>query len=381
MPSFTRRCWCFAAGWPNASRETPASSRASPCSPPRRPPAPSRTVSKPWSRSVLCRRPGAALLTPTSLGLILATFPAERRGGAVRVWAAVGGFAAALGPLVGGLLVTASWRWIFLVNVPIGLLALVVGWIKLPAGSRPRRSAPIPRAAALITAGIATLTFGIVKLNDWGWNAPAVALSFAAAAAMLALFVAHCLRSDNPFIDPALFRIRDFTRATLAMAPFSTAFGGFLLSLVLWEEGVWHWPAMKIGLAIAPGPLMVPDHVVVAGRTVDRPVRRRGRSWRPDWPSSPAGVVVWAVLAGPQPDLGFAVLCVIPSGIGVGLTLPTLMGVGTSALPASSFATGSGVINMVRQIGFAVGVAIFVAIVGSPVRRRHTWRRFASPGG
>lgn len=77
------------------------------------------------------------------------------------------------------------------------------------------------------------------------------------------------------------------------------------------------------------------------------------------------GVIVWAVLAGPQPNLGFAVLCVIPSGIGVGLTFPTLMGVGTSALPASSFATGSGVINMIRQIGFAVGVAIFVAIVGS----------------
>ena len=126
-------------------------------------------------------------------------------------------------------------------------------------------------AAALITAGIATLTFGIVKLNDWGWNAPAVALSFAAAAAMLALFVAHCLRSDNPFIDPALFRIRDFTRATLTMAPFSTAFGGFLLSLVLWEEGVWHWPAMKIGLAIAPGPFMVPvTSLLLAGRLIAR---------------------------------------------------------------------------------------------------------------
>ena len=79
-----------------------------------------------------------------------------------------------------------------------------------------------------------------------------------------------------------------------------------------------------------------------------------------------AGVIVWAVLARPDPDLRFAILCVIPSGIGVGLTLPTLMGLGTSARPASSFATGSGVINMIRQLGFAVGVAIFVALVGSP---------------
>jgi EmrB/QacA subfamily drug resistance transporter len=313
----------------------------------------------------LVQAAGAALLTPTSLGLILATFSAERRGGAVRVWAAVGGFAAALGPLLGGLLVTASWRWIFLVNVPIGMLALMVGWIKLPRVSGHNVPTPNFPAAALITAGIATLIFGIVKLNDWGWNTPAVALSFAAAAVMLALFVAHCLQSDNPFVDPALFQIGDFTRATLTMAPFSTAFGGFLLSLVLWEEGLWHWPAMTIGLAIAPGPFMVPiTSLLFAGRLI----ARFGAAMvvAVGVVIFAAGVIVWAVLAGSQPNLGFAVLCVIPSGIGVGLTLPTLMGVGTSALPASSFATGSGVINMVRQIGFAVGVAIFVAIVGSP---------------
>ena len=313
----------------------------------------------------LLQAAGAALLTPTSLGLILATFPAERRGGAVRTWAAIGGFAAALGPLVGGLLVTISWRWIFLVNVPIGLLALVVGAIRLPR--IPGHDVPVPSygAAALITIGISALTFGIVKLNDWGWSSYGVSLSFAAAAATLALFVAHCLRSDAPFIDPALFRIQDFTRATLTMAPFSTAFGGFLLSLVLWQEGVWHWPAEKIGLAIAPGPFMVPvTSLLLAGPLIARfgaaSVAAAGLS------VFAAGVIVWAVMAGPQADLAFAVLCVIPSGIGVGLTLPTLMGLGTSALPASSFATGSGVINMIRQIGFAVGVAILVAIVSSP---------------
>ena len=313
----------------------------------------------------LVQAAGAALLTPTSLGLILATFPPERRGGAVRVWAAVGGFAAALGPLVGGLLVAASWRWIFLVNVPIGLIALLVGWIKLPRVSGHDVAAPYVWAAALITAGIATLTFGIVKLNDWGWHDHRVQLSFAAAAVMLGVFVVHCLRSENPFIDPALFRIRDFTRATLTMAPFSTAFGGFLLSLVLWEASVWHWDAMTIGLAIAPGPFMVPvTSLLLAGRLIKRfgapAVVVAGLV------TFAAGVIVWAQLAGPHPDLGFAILCTIPSGIGVGLTLPTLMGFGSSALPASSFATGSGVINMVRQIGFALGVAVFVAIIGAP---------------
>ena len=123
-------------------------------------------------------------------------------------------------------------------------------------------------------------------------------------------------------------------------------------------------PFPMIGLAIAPGPFMVPvTSLLLAGRLIARfgaaAVVTAGLT------IFAAGVVVWAVLAGPDADLTFGVLCVIPSGIGVGLTLPTLMGLGTAALPASSFATGSGVINMVRQIGFAVGVAIFVAIVGS----------------
>src|ERR671929_722256 len=87
---------------------------------------------------------GAALLTPTSLGLILATTPAERRNGAVRAWTAVGGLAAAAGPVVGGLLVAASWRWVFLVNVPIGALALVIGWGRAPHLPGPPGPAPDP---------------------------------------------------------------------------------------------------------------------------------------------------------------------------------------------------------------------------------------------
>src|SRR5580693_9285051 len=75
---------------------------------------------------------GAALMTPTSLGLLLASFPPDHRGGAVRTWTAIGGLAAALGPLVGGVLVTFDWRWIFIVNVPIGVVALIIGWLKLP---------------------------------------------------------------------------------------------------------------------------------------------------------------------------------------------------------------------------------------------------------
>ncbi len=312
----------------------------------------------------LVQAAGAALLTPTSVGLILATFPPEGRGGAVRLWAAIGGFAAALGPIVGGLLLALGWRWIFLINVPIGLLALLVGWLRLPRV--PGHDAPMPNfpAALMITVGIAALALGIVKVGDGDWSDAAVALTFATALLALTLFVVHCVRSDNPFVDPALFRIRPFSRATLTMMPFSTAFGAFLLSLVLWQESVWHWPAMRIGWAIAPGPFMVPlTSLLLAGPMIARFGARVVALC--GLVVFAAGVAVWAAFAGADASLGFAILCVIPSGIGVGLTVPTLMGMGTSALPPSSFATGSGVINMVRQIGFAVGVALFVAIIGA----------------
>ena len=127
----------------------------------------------------LVQAAGAALLTPTSLGLVLASYPAERRGGAVRTWTAIGGLAAALGPVVGGLLVTASWRWVFLVNVPIGVAALVVGWLKLP--DVPGHPVPRPDAlgAVLVTAGVGAMTFGLVQGSTWGWGSPGTVTALA----------------------------------------------------------------------------------------------------------------------------------------------------------------------------------------------------------
>jgi EmrB/QacA subfamily drug resistance transporter len=313
----------------------------------------------------LIQAAGAALMTPTSIGLILASFPPDRRGGAVRTWAAIGGLAAALGPPVGGVLVTLSWRWIFLVNVPIGLIALAIGWWKLPGVPGHDVPRPNPWAALMVTGGIAALTFAIVKVNDWGWDSSGIAVSFAASVVCLVAFVWHCLRSHNPFVEPGLFRIRQFTGAALVMAPYSIAFGAMLFSIAMWEQAAWGWSALQTGLAIAPGPLLVPiTSLFVAGRLIARfgaaPVITGGIV------CFVAGLVFWATLTGPEPNAAVVMLGIVPTGVGVGLAFPTLMGVAASSLPPSSFATGSGVINMIRQAALAVGVAIFVAIVAAP---------------
>ena len=313
----------------------------------------------------LIQAAGAALLTPTSLGLVLASYPAERRQGAVRAWTAVGGMSAAVGPVVGGLLVAASWRWVFLVNVPVGITALIVGWRRLPHVPGHDSERPDPLGVVLATTGVAALTFGLVKGSDWGWGSYAIASTLAASAALLALFVLHCLRSRNPLIDPSLFRSRRFTAASLVAIFFSASFAAMLLSIVLWEQGAWGWSALRSGLAIAPGPVMVPlMSFVVAGRLIARygPARTMALGSM----AFGVGVSWWALAITVQPDYLSGVLGgMILTGIGVGLTLPTMMATAASSLPPQSFATGSAVINMIRQIGLALGVAVLVAVIGT----------------
>jgi len=311
---------------------------------------------------------GAALLTPTSLSLVLATTPAQGRSGAVRTWTAIGGLAAALGPVIGGVLVAASWRWVFLVNVPIGVAAVIVGWRRLPAV--PGHPGPRPDAlgAALITLGVAALTLGLVKGNDWGWGAPSTVAVLVVALLALALFAVRIARAANPLLDGRLFTVRAFAGASVVALTFSIAFGAMLLSIVLWCQDVWGWSALATGLAVAPGPLMVPlFSFLVAGRLIARlgpgPVIGVGAT------VFAAGIMWWALAAGLTPDYAGEMLGgMLLTGAGVGLTLPTFMATGTASLPPHALATGSAAINMLRQVGLAVGVAALVAVLGSTAR-------------
>jgi len=309
---------------------------------------------------------GAALLTPTSLSLVLATTAPDRRHGAVRAWTAVGGLAAALGPVVGGLLVAVSWRWVFLVNVPVGIAALVVGWRRLPRVAGHPVSRPDTLAAVLVTAGVSALSLGLVQGNDWGWGSAATIACLAGAVVVLGLFGLHCARHRNPLIDGRLFASRTFTGSSVVAIVFSVAFGAMLLSRVLFTQDVWGWSALITGLSIAPGPLMVPlFSFAVAGRLIAR--FGPGLVIAAGAVTFAAGAAWWALAIGATPDyVGEALGGMLLTGVGVGLTLPTLMGSATSALPPQSFATGSAVVTMLRQVGLAIGVAALVAVLGTP---------------
>ncbi|HET9124691.1 MAG TPA: MFS transporter, partial [Solirubrobacteraceae bacterium] len=323
---------------------------------------------------------GAALLTPASLSLVLASTDPGRRHGAVRAWSAVGGVAAALGPVAGGLLVALSWRWVFLVNVPVGVLALIVGWRRLPRVPGHPAGPADPLAAVLVTAGVTALTLALVKGESWGWgSAPTLSL-LGASVVLLGTFAAHCELAANPLVDASLFRVRAFAGSSIVSLFFSVAFGAMLLSRVLFSQDVWHWSALQTGLSIAPGPIMVPlVAILLGGRLIAR--FGPGRVIAAGSVIFAAGTTWWALSATIRPDyLGGMLGGIILTGIGVGLTMPTFIATGAAALPPASFATGSAVVNMLRQLGLAIGVALLVAALGTPhgpggtlAAYRHGW--------
>ncbi|MFG1604691.1 MFS transporter [Actinoplanes sp. NPDC049265] len=309
---------------------------------------------------------GAAALLPTSLALLLAVTPPDRRAGAVRIWSATGAIAAALGPVAGGLLVELDWRWIFIINVPVGVAALLVSRRVLP-DVRDQQPGALPDllGAALLALAVGTLALGLVRSNDWGWGSPRVIGGFVAAVVLGYWFLRRSARHPSPIVELPLLRTPAFGPATIAALLFTAAFSAMVLSAALWTQNGWGYSALRTGLALAPGPLMVPVLAVAVGPLVRRvgagPVAAAGNL------VLGAGVACWLAGVGPEPHYVTDFLPgLILTGLGVGLALPTLVAAATSALPAHRLATGSGLLNTGRQVGTVVGVAVLVSVIGSP---------------
>ncbi|MET4924429.1 MFS transporter [Streptomyces sp. PSRA5] len=317
---------------------------------------------------------GAAALTPASLGLLLSAFPPERRAGAVRIWSASAALAAAAGPVFGGLLVSASWRWIFLVNIPIGVLALVVA-VRIVPDSKETTVTRLPDlpGAALLTGSIGLLALGLVKINDW--SAARTSAVLAGAVLGIAVFWFRSLRHASPVIEPALLRVRAFVWSNVTAIAFSAAFAANLLTAILWMQQVWHYSALRTGLGIAPGPLMVPLAAIVAAKLAARVPA--GRMVAAGCLLCTAGVSLMAMSTDQSPHYASELLPGwLVGGVGVGLALPTILATATTDLPAARFSTGSAVVNMSRQIGSVLGISLLVAILGTPLTYDATHEAF-----
>jgi EmrB/QacA subfamily drug resistance transporter len=310
---------------------------------------------------------GGAMMLPTTLGLILPAFPVEQRTLAIGIWSAVGGVAAALGPPIGGLLVALSWRWIFVVNVPIGIVTAIVAARALREVREPDDGRPDLLGAAELALGIALLTLGIVKGPEWGWADPRALAGFAGAIVLVAAFLFRSARHHAPVIELPLLRVRSFALANLAAMVFFAGFGAMLLSGVLLLTELWGYSALKAGLALSPGPLMAAVFAVPSGRLGgkigQRPIAVAGGL------TFAAGYVYILATVGSTPEYASSFLPgFMLGGAGVGMTLGTLPAVAAATLPPDRFATGTAVFGMARQLGAAIGVAILVALLNDSLQ-------------
>jgi EmrB/QacA subfamily drug resistance transporter len=302
-----------------------------------------------------------AILVPTSLALLLPEFPPERRATAVAIWGATGAVAAALGPALGGLLVDGlGWRWVFFLNVPIGLAALVPARRLLREARDPGGVVPDALGTALLVVGVAALALAIVKGADWGWSSARVLGAFAAAAVLLPAVVLRSARHRAPVIELGLFRVRSFSVSIAGMFVFSTAFYALLLSNVLFLTGVWGYSILEAGFAVTPGPLMAALTAPFAGRLSDRFGQRVVAL--PGALFFAAGCSLFAAGMDVTPD--YAAEYLIPTmltGAGVGFSFASWGSAAVAQLPAARFATGSAVLACVRQVGAVLGIAALVA--------------------
>ncbi len=199
---------------------------------------------------------GGALMLPTSLGLILPEFDASERPAAIGAWAATGAIAAASGPPLGGLLVQADWRLVFLVNIPVAIVALVAGRRVLIERREDGALRPDLLSAAAFTVAITALVLAIVKGPTWGWTSAAVLVPACVSIGLLAAIWRRSQHHRSPLIDPAMLRVRSFSLAAAASVLFFAGFGAMLLNGVLFLTGVWHETVLEAGLMLFPGPLM-----------------------------------------------------------------------------------------------------------------------------
>jgi EmrB/QacA subfamily drug resistance transporter len=309
---------------------------------------------------------GAAMMIPAALGLVLPEFPPSRRATAVALWGVSSSVAVAAGPPLGGVIVDlAGWRWIFFINVPVGVVAIVAAArILIERRAEGTTRMPDLLGAAALAIAIAALALGIVKSDEWGWTSGRVLGSFALAAVLLAFFLTRSARHPAPALDLSLWRVRSFTVANIAMVLFAMAFFAVLLASVLFLTEVWRYSSARAGLAITPGPVVAGIVGVIAGRIADR--RGQRVVIVPGTLIFAAGTLWLTAALGTTRDfLGAWLPAFLLMGLGVGLSFAALTSAAVASLPADRSATGSAVSNTARQIGAVLGVAVLITILGT----------------
>ncbi len=323
---------------------------------------------------------GGSAMMPATLSIIAEMFPPGRRGAAMGIWGGVSGLATAIGPTLGGVIVQyatwpgagESWRWIFLVNIPIGILGVVLALRIVPESKDPAavESLDLP-GVALITASLFCLTFALIEGQSYGWLSGTILGLFAAAAAAFALFFRREHRVRQPLIDFSLFRALDFAAGNATGLLLSAAMMGAFFIIPIFLQSVLGYSAVKAGFVMAPMSAVIIFAAPLAGVLSDR----LGSKW-----IVAGGMFVLAAglawMAGLLPGIGkispdtSPADLVVPfaiSGIGIGLAVAPVTSAVMATAPRERVGNASGVLSTMRQVGSLMGIAILGAVLQNRV--------------
>ena len=306
---------------------------------------------------------GAAAVIPASLALVMRAFPRDRLPVAVAIWGAMGAAAGAVGPTLGAVIVdSVGWRWVFLINVPIGIGIVAAGLRVLQESSDPDAKIPALVGAVLIALAAALASYAVVQTSDWGWADPRTLTVLTVAAVLLIGFVAHQQRTDAPVLDLELLSIPNYRWANVATFAFGIAFTAMFLGSLLFLEEAWGFSTLRAGLGVTPGPLLVavlaPRFGKLAGRVGQRPLLVAGGLVY-------AAAGIWRVLVlGDSPAYWRDFFpSMVLTGVAVALVLPQLASTVAQALPPERGGVGGGANQAIRQFGGTLGVAFTLALV------------------
>ena len=307
---------------------------------------------------------GGSMMNPVAMSIITNTFTDPReRAQAVGVWGAVFGVSMALGPIVGGTLVSSvGWRSIFLINIPVGLAAIVLTLRFVPESRAPRPRRFDPVGQLLVIVLLASVTYGIIEAPSRGWSSATILATFAASAAALVALLLYEPRRGEPLIDLRFFRSTPFAASiSISVAAFA-AFGGFLFLNTLYLQEARGLSPVEAGLAIMPMALMT----VVAAPLSGRLVGRRG----PRLPLLIAGVcsvTACAMLTAidVSTPLAWLFAAYVVFGIGFGFVNAPITNAAVSGMPRAQAGVASAIATTSRQFGQTLGVAVVGAIVAS----------------
>jgi EmrB/QacA subfamily drug resistance transporter len=307
---------------------------------------------------------GAALMNPATLSIITATFPPRQRGAAIGIWAGVSGLALAIGPLVGGVITEQiDWSWIFFINVPIGVIGIVVAQLVIDESKDTTHEQRLDLPGLITSAlGLFALTYGLIEANTFGWTSPRILLLFGAAAAALVAFVVLELHQRVPMLDVRLFRDSTFAGANVTMMLVALAMFGVFFFVSLYLQNILGYSATKAGATFLPMTILIILIAPIAGRLSDR----IGSRWliAVGMTLLGASLLIFARLT---LNSGFWDLFpgLVVGGIGMALAMTPTTAAAMASVPVDKAGVGSAVLNSMRQVGGSLGIAIMGAIVAS----------------